>query len=705
MLGIWKKNSDKSAEAGNDMPQGQHNLRSIMNLLSVRMALSIVALVLISVGIFWTAGTQKSLDGARLTDTTPCQFQKADQPLHVAFCDSFSRPLPTAGNRSGDLNAQVWGVSRITANTNATQGMYNEFVPVAMQKCGVTVTVLPPNDVTICNGQIVEAVNDGESQTVLAMYPKRPFDIAGRTGTVTFDVSANSEGPHAAWPTFVYTDLPVPAPYSTASGIMTSARNSFGFTIAADCNAPDNQFCDNCPNNNQTSVDTMFVTRASKLSDLNFRRLGCITRPSSPLQLNHFEVRVASSQVQVWASDPGSTALKLIAQADNANLPLTRGLVWMEDTHYNADKFNHQRTHTFGWDNLGFDGPVLPRDLATDAPDNTHTNGANKDLGWPLSSAPTVQVQGIYNVDKASAAVVTFNWLAADQTVPSVSVNGNAPIASIWPFSGDTFVWRTIAVPVPLSQIKAGTNTVTFRGSGPNVQFSVIANVDIILVGAGGVPTCYDPSNCAGTPLSGGYTSSTGSGISSTGGSSTGSTGGASGGSSGGEGQTPSPTPTPTPAPTGTKLGLLTVGTVPDNGDTNCINGSRITTGSTAAQLKSISVYVPAVEASPQNQYSLALYSNDTDNHPLKLLAQSATSTLTPTAWNTLPVTASLDPNTSYWLMYFTNGDNNMPYNNTGEVVGSWTCPGDFGSGAFPASLDSNHTTGKWQYSIYATMQ
>src|SRR5258706_1434333 len=39
-----------------------------------------------------------------------CHFMKADQPVNVAFCDSFDSPQST-GNRSGALNGLIWGVS------------------------------------------------------------------------------------------------------------------------------------------------------------------------------------------------------------------------------------------------------------------------------------------------------------------------------------------------------------------------------------------------------------------------------------------------------------------------------------------------------------------------------------------------------------------------------------------------------------------
>ena len=44
----------------------------------------------------------------------------------------------------------------------------------------------------------------------------------------------------------------------------------------------------------------------------------------------------------MWATDAGVAAtpatLRKIATITNANLTFTRGLVWIEDVHYNADK-------------------------------------------------------------------------------------------------------------------------------------------------------------------------------------------------------------------------------------------------------------------------------------------------------------------------------------------------------------------------------
>jgi hypothetical protein len=194
-----------------------------------------------------------------------CQFQSADAPVNVAFCDTFDTPTPNPATRSGDLNATLWGVSRTnTAGVNVGQGAFNDFFPAHLVGCGGTETVLPPNDVRICNGRLLEAVSDRGGQPILAMYPKQPFDIAGRTGTVVFDVSADSEGPHAAWPEFWWTDRPVPAPGAELAGQYPYARHSFGVSLA-----------DNCGGG--AGVDSIAVTRNYALHEIPFTRTGCVS--------------------------------------------------------------------------------------------------------------------------------------------------------------------------------------------------------------------------------------------------------------------------------------------------------------------------------------------------------------------------------------------------------------------------------------------
>ena len=72
--------------------------------------------------------------------------------------------------------------------------------------------------------------------------------------------------------------------------------------------------------------------------------------------------------------------LRHIAVVTDANLSFTRGLIWLEDVHYNADKrlrtAHSQKQHTFVWDNVAFDGPFTYRDFSYDALDVNQPNAA-----------------------------------------------------------------------------------------------------------------------------------------------------------------------------------------------------------------------------------------------------------------------------------------------------------------------------------------
>src|SRR5437868_14631629 len=127
----------------------------------------------------------------------------------------------------------------------------------------------------------------------------------------------------------------------------------------------------------------MFITRDYHDSGQKFHMMGCVKKSPGPTgPMNHIEIDISPTHVDVFASDPGSDEMKQIANTDVA-LPLTRGLVWMEEAHYNADKEpGTQGNHTFAWDNFGFDGPILPRDLGFDVLDATRDGSSGGSLGY-----------------------------------------------------------------------------------------------------------------------------------------------------------------------------------------------------------------------------------------------------------------------------------------------------------------------------------
>jgi hypothetical protein len=198
----------------------------------------------------------------------------------------------------------------------------------------------------------------------------------------------------------------------------------------------------------------------------------------------------------VYGTDAGTVApLKHLASITQAGLGFTRGLIWLEDAHYDADKADtnnpaaSQRQHTFVWDNVGFDGPFTYRDLSFDALDNTQARGDGTVNLGKLSESnqnATWDVVGMPANPTAEAVRVLFSFFHYDPpTVLNVTVNGHTHQVA-WPFPNRLgFTWRTFAVTIPIQDLVAGTNSVTIGGDQPMVT----SNVNIVLVNAGASPT------------------------------------------------------------------------------------------------------------------------------------------------------------------------------------------------------------------------
>jgi hypothetical protein len=485
----------------------------------------VFTLRLLGAVLLLAAGTRSFADPTfTVTPTSSgCQLLSAPAGTLPAFCETFDAPAGT-GNRSGQLNGTLWGVSRLLGSTNSGQNQYFDVAATTIQLCGASLQVIDPNDVQICGGQLVESVWDQTGVTSLAMYPKQPFDISGgRTGTIAFDVSDDSNGNHSVWPELWWADQPVPVPFVHESSLQSVPANGFGVRFAGVCEANSGPGCGArgfCPAISEdfavVTVDSAVVINNYVSNDsfdpvgsISVQPVNCVIRSSGPGNMNHFELRVSQNEIDVYGTDAGTTGpLKKIAIISNMTLSMTRGVVYLEDVHYNANKGVDsgppQGIHTFTWDNLAFDGPTLPRDLAFDVADALTPVGSNYpgilNTGWPVSptdSAPlTLTVPGVYNIANAVDAILTFNFVdfnAANLFTPapfiSYRVNNGTPQLAPWPF-GPCPVQNslpacgvyTIAVPILLSDVQSGSNTIQFTAT----DYAAIANVDLILRGAAG---------------------------------------------------------------------------------------------------------------------------------------------------------------------------------------------------------------------------
>ena len=193
--------------------------------------------------------------------------------------------------------------------------------------------------------------------------------------------------------------------------------------------------------NNFVSDDSFMDVGTGSIS---VKQVGCVRASSGPGNMNHFELRVSQHEIDVYGTDAGNPTgpMTELAVISNMTLTLTRGLIWTEDVHYNGNKDGiDQGTHTFTWDNVGFDGPTLPRDLAFDALDSLEpvpNYPGMVNLGWAVSpSDPTplsVPVLGVYNIANASAALLTFNYGTDSPVTISYRVNNGAWQSEAWPF-------------------------------------------------------------------------------------------------------------------------------------------------------------------------------------------------------------------------------------------------------------------------------
>jgi hypothetical protein len=350
---------------------------------------------------------------------------------------------------------------------------------------------------------MTEAVNDAGGVANLATYPKQPFDFTGRTGTVAFDVTADSDGSHSAWPEFWITEKPVPANRGQISfQVPPIGQNAIGFALDGGCGS----------DGSTTGVGGVFLSQNYLYSEPAFTAPNCITKPGGypgTRALNHIEVRISTSRMEVWGTDAGGSQLKQLAVVPNLSLNFSKGLVWLSDTHYNAKKAiepcecGTQVRHTFQWDNLGFDGPKTYRDLSFDVHDSHTPHGsvcdngscyAATNIGYPVGAAPTtLQTDSVFRRQPPTGAIVTFNSYSFDPVLPSVSVNGNAAIANPWPYldspgfqnGNGGYSIRSYWVSVPLEQVHDGVNTLTFTTTGGSAW---VANVNLILVAGAPVP-------------------------------------------------------------------------------------------------------------------------------------------------------------------------------------------------------------------------
>lgn len=453
----------------------------------------------------------------------------------IAFCDQFNQPAAdfNAPNlpREGQMDPVKWSFSRFTQNINPTQGAVWPWIPTTIQFCRTTINnIIPNQDSFICDGNgmetmhWMEAFNDDGSYAYDNARIRQPFDFASRTGKIVFDVDAVMLDAHAFWPEVWIADQPIPGPHSTNPGISSSARNAIGFRFNSDCGQ----------SGKLGTVGEIVIVRnyVESQATINQSASPCYTTMND--MFNRFEIDVNQNHVDIYASantpDHGMTYpnYRLIASADNINLGFTQGYVSFQQTHYNSAKFGFPAFNTYHWDNLGFDGPVLPtprnyeiNNALTPLDGLSNANGVN--LGWLLKDGgistccPNNQLTTTpftfsnVNLANATGAELTLGtWSFVSGESFKYRFNSGAWRTFIYPFPDARDGALGLSIPVSLADLVQGTNTLDLQASNNgSLGFgNPVANIDLTIeVSSSSVdaipPTVTITNPTAGTTIGG----------------------------------------------------------------------------------------------------------------------------------------------------------------------------------------------------------
>ncbi|HVA93069.1 MAG TPA: hypothetical protein VNL71_24885 [Chloroflexota bacterium] len=167
------------------------------------------------------------------------------------------------------------------------------------------------------------------------------------------------------------------------------------------------------------------------------------------------------------------------------SLPFSRGRLSFEDVHFDGGKFGTQATNTFAWDNIGFDGPSLGRDLTFDVPDNLATyQTSDHSIQVGYGSVALLTMPQVADLGAAAVSLRGDLYLPCDgSTTFTYALDNHAPHALPWPGPAGACGYLPVTIPLDPSELTAGLNTLIF----PDTNL-IEANLSLALTGPDGAP-------------------------------------------------------------------------------------------------------------------------------------------------------------------------------------------------------------------------
>ncbi len=422
----------------------------------------------------------------------------------AAFCDPFD--AVAIGGRARELDGARWSGSRSASNAPSADGNAMPIGRATLPPCrvGLPAVVMPAQDTLVCdtisaiqsNHLMITAAAQNYGQS--SMRIRRPFDFAARTGTIVFDASLVPGGLQG-WTSVAITKEPTAAPS------YTKVQNEENGALPR--NALEIHFNQNCQTTGQVSVSqfVIFDDYTQTIREIDYDERTCVSmRPDA---LNHVEVKVSSSRVEVWASpvsDDGVTfgAMEMLAAAD-IDLPFSKGYVHLTAHNHASLKYSDNAVDAWitRWDNVGFDGPVVEgwreaevADSLTAGTDNRHN------IGWRLGSfatdgwsAPlsfsTIDMTGAVSAQIAMTTFMHLDWGTPSQFQLDYRINGGArrtrkfdaaqmAMLDALPVSGT----MSMLLEIDPAELRSGVNTIELATTDvPTSYPPVVYNLDLIV--------------------------------------------------------------------------------------------------------------------------------------------------------------------------------------------------------------------------------
>jgi hypothetical protein len=391
-------------------------------------------------------------DSSELIEGTDGTDGTGDAPVGVAFAEAFD----------GDLSR--WSIARWRQEGSGDPG----YVGPAETVCGVA-DALPPFDVAVCDGHL-EVSNASQNYGDLYLRAAQQFDVSGRTGTLTFDmttVGTSLEG----YPVLLFTDGPYSAPSYDADNASGPGPES-GLLV---------QFDAQCVYDGQwVLAPQVRVWSNHVMTTVTTAGSECAPTSASPATLDHVEVRVSTTSIEI--SINGSLWF-----AADVGVP-ARSFVHLGVHNHATRKYNaHRAAWTTRFDNIVFDGPLLPVRVIEVA-DPLTSDGDGINVAYPLPT-PELLLE-IVPADAASAvlslsmqanrgddfATSTLNYRLNGGDWHSLGVQD----ADARPAGSSTYTWQ---IPVDVSELVAGANTLEldktgFEGGWP----AAVGNIDMTIM-------------------------------------------------------------------------------------------------------------------------------------------------------------------------------------------------------------------------------